>query len=64
MLCSFNMLRMRGEGSAPLLFRAADHTSSLGSPTVQPEPILRLRGNLVETLALRVARLRMAYRED
>jgi len=28
----FTMLRMRGEGSAPLLFRAADHPSSLGWP--------------------------------
>jgi hypothetical protein len=64
MLCSFTMLPMRGEGFAPLLFRAANHPSSLGWPYGAAEPILRLRGNRVKHFAVRVARLRMARRRS
>ncbi len=35
MLCSFTMLRMRGEGSALLIFRAAIIQEVLNSPKVQ-----------------------------
>jgi hypothetical protein len=65
MLCSFTMLRMRGEDSAPLLFRAAAHLTVLNSPYGAAEPILRLRGNRVEiSLQIRVACLRIACGGD
>ena len=35
MLCSFTMPRMRGEASAPLIFRAAIIQGVLNSPKVQ-----------------------------
>jgi len=49
MLCSSTMFQMRGEGSALLLFRAADPASSLDSPMVQRSRSFRLRGDRVET---------------
>jgi len=78
MLCFITILRMRGEGSAPLLFKAADLPSSLGLPYGAAEPILRLPTQHARTarvgdpgfaetvskhFAVRVARLRMARRE-
>jgi len=63
MLCSFSMLRMRGEGSAPLLFRAAIIQPSWialecggADPSVFAETVSK-------SAALRVARLKMSRRE-
>src|SRR5579864_1624095 len=61
-LCSFSMLQMRGEGSAPLLFRAADPPSSLDSPTVQRSRSFGFAETVSKHFAIRVARLRMARR--
>src|SRR5438270_6750797 len=56
------MLRMRGEGSAPLLFRAADHPAVLDSPRVQRSRSFGFAETVSKRFAVRVARLRMAHR--
>jgi hypothetical protein len=56
------MLWTRGEGSAPLLFRAADYPSSLDSPTVQQSRSFGFAKTVSNHFAIRVARLRMARR--
>jgi hypothetical protein len=62
MLCSFTMPRMRGEGSAPLLFRAADHQSkswdSLRCGGADPS----VRANRIEKLCSLPGSLRIARR--
>jgi len=53
---------MRGEGSAALFFRAADHPSGLGSPNGAAEPILQLRERRIEMLRTSRGSLQDAYR--